>query len=78
MVDVAFSDRVTLTSSAVTRTKVLDRCRLSDNVFRNLTRAAAIGVLLLLSGVIVSLISGSLPTFRTFGFGFFVSQAGTR
>jgi phosphate transport system permease protein len=75
VVDVAFSDRVTLTSSAVTRTKVLDRFRLSDNVFRNLTRAAAIGVLLLLSGVIVSLISGSLPTFRTFGFGFFVSQS---
>jgi phosphate transport system permease protein len=75
VVDVAFSDRVTLTSSAVTRTKVLDRFRLSDNVFRNLTRAAAIGVLLLLSGVIVSLISGSLPTFRTFGFSFFVSQS---
>ena len=75
VVDVAFSDRVTLTSSAVTRTKVLDRFRLSDNVFRNLTRAAAIGVLLLLSGVIVSLISGSLPTFRTFGFGFFVSES---
>ena len=75
MVDVAFPDRVALASSATARTKVLDRFRLSDNVFRNLTRAAAIGVLLLLSGVIVSLISGSLPIFRTFGLGFFVSQS---
>jgi phosphate transport system permease protein len=75
VVDVAFSDRVALASSPAARTKVLDRFRMSDNVFRNLTRAAAIGVLLLLSGVIVSLISGSLPTFRTFGLGFFVSQS---
>jgi phosphate transport system permease protein len=75
VVDIAFSDRVALASSPAARTKVLDRFRMSDNVFRNLTRAAAIGVLLLLSGVIVSLISGSLPTFRTFGLGFFVSQS---
>src|SRR5580658_3441964 len=75
VVDVAFSDRVTLTSSAVTRTKVLDRFRLSDAVFRNLTRAAAIGVLLLLSGVIFSLISGSVPALREFGFSFLVTQS---
>jgi phosphate transport system permease protein len=74
VVDVALSDRVALAPSAAARTKVLDRFRLSDNVFRNLTRAAAIGVLLLLSGVIVSLISGSLPAFREFGFGFLTSQ----
>ena len=75
VVDVAFSGRVSHIVQAVARTKVLDRLRLSDNVFRNLTRAAAIGVLLLLSGVIVSLISGSLPTFKTFGFGFLVSES---
>ncbi len=75
MVDVAFSGRVALTPAAAARTKALDRFRLSDNVFRGLTRAAAIGVLLLLSGVIVSLISGSLPTFREFGFSFLTSQS---
>jgi phosphate transport system permease protein len=48
--------------------------RLGDVVFHHLTRAAAIGVLLLLSGVIISLISGSLPALRTFGFGFLVSE----
>jgi phosphate transport system permease protein len=73
--DVAFPDRIALGSAAVARTKALDRLRLSDTVFRNLTRAAAIAVLLLLSGVIVSLISGSLPTFREFGLGFLTSQS---
>ena len=43
-------------------------------MFRHLTRAAAIGVLLLLSGVIISLIQGSIPAIRTFGFGFLVSE----
>ncbi len=33
-----------------------------------------IGVLLLLSGVIISLIDGSIPALRTFGFGFLVSE----
>ena len=59
---------------AITRAKVLDRLRLGDVAFRHLTRVAAFGVLLLLSGVIVSLIAGSLPALRTFGFGFLVSE----
>jgi hypothetical protein len=37
---------------------VLDRLRLGDAAFRQLTRAAAIAVLLLLSGVIVALDRG--------------------
>src|SRR4029077_11485538 len=40
----------------------------------HLTRAAALGVLLLLSGVIVALIDGSLPAFRAFGLGFLVTE----
>jgi phosphate transport system permease protein len=75
VVDVAFPDRVALKSAAPERTRALDRLRLSDTVFHNLTRAAAIGVLLLLSGVIISLISGSLPALREFGFGFLVTQS---
>ncbi|MGB7099700.1 MAG: phosphate ABC transporter permease subunit PstC [Xanthobacteraceae bacterium] len=58
----------------MTRAKALDRLRLGDVAFRHLTRVAAIGVLLLLSGVIVSLIAGSLPALRAFGFGFLVSE----
>ena len=58
MVDVVLSERLAIAAGAGARSRVLDRLRLDDSVFRHLTRAAAIGVLLLLSGVIVSLLSG--------------------
>ncbi|MGA9209045.1 MAG: phosphate ABC transporter permease subunit PstC [Terriglobales bacterium] len=75
MVDVALQEGVAVSvEAAVARAKVLDRLRLGDVAFRQMTRAAAVGVLLLLSGVIISLVAGSLPAFRTFGFGFLVSE----
>ena len=74
VVDFALSDHAIVPAAALARVKALDRLRLGDAVFRNLTRAAAIGVLLLLSGVIISLIDGSIPAFRTFGFGFLFSS----
>jgi phosphate transport system permease protein len=74
VVDVALPGRIAISTAGLARTKALDRLRLGDAVFRHLTRAAAIVVLLLLSGVIISLIDGSIPAFRTFGFGFFVSE----
>ncbi|HEX3937482.1 MAG TPA: phosphate ABC transporter permease subunit PstC [Xanthobacteraceae bacterium] len=48
--------------------------RFSDVTFRQLTRVAAIGVLLLLSGVILSLIIGSMPAIRKFGIHFLTSE----
>jgi phosphate transport system permease protein len=74
VVDMALADRVTIPTQALARLKALDRFRLSDNMFRHLTRAAAIAVLLLLSGVIISLIQGSVLTFKTFGLGYLWSQ----
>ena len=74
VVDVALQDGMLVSAEAVTRAKVLDRLRLGDTVFRHLTRAAAIGVLLLLGGVILSLIIGSLPAFKTYGWNFLVTQ----
>ena len=74
MVDVALQEGALVSVEAVTRAKVLDRLRLGDAAFRHVTRAAAVGVLLLLSGVIISLIAGSLPALRTFGFGFLMSE----
>jgi len=59
---------------APSRAKVLARLRLGDAVFRSLTRAAALGVLVLLGGVICALIIGAAPAFREFGFNFFVEQ----
>ena len=74
MVDVALQEGVIVSVVGVARAKALDRLRLSDTVFRHLTRAAAVGVLLLLSGVIISLIDGSLPALRTFGFDFLTTD----
>ena len=51
------------------------RLRLGDIIFRALTRAAALAVLLLLGGVIVSLLIGALPALREFGFGFLITQS---
>jgi ABC-type phosphate transport system substrate-binding protein len=54
VVDFALTDAAAIPAAATARTKALDRLRLGDAIFRNLTRAAAIGVLLLLSGVIIT------------------------
>ena len=74
VVDIALQEGGAVSVAARTRAKVLDRLRLGDAAFRHVTRAAAFGVLLLLSGVIIALIAGSLPALRTFGFGFLVSE----
>ena len=74
VVDMALRDELAIPAASTIRLKALDRLRLSDTVFRHLTRIAAILVLLLLTGVIVSLIEGSIPTFQKFGFGFLTSQ----
>jgi len=64
----------TTQSSASARAARIRSFALSDAFFHRLTQAAALAVLLILGGVIVSLIDGSLPAFQKFGFGFFVSQ----
>jgi len=74
VVDVALQDGAIVTAEARTRARVLDRLRIGDAAFRHLTRAAAVGVLVLLSGVIIALFDGSLPALRTFGFGFLADQ----
>ncbi|WP_370631375.1 phosphate ABC transporter permease subunit PstC [Methylosinus sp. Sm6] len=48
---------------------------LFDFFFHNLTRSAAILVLLILGGVIFSLIYGSLPAIRAFGLGFLTTES---
>jgi phosphate transport system permease protein len=56
------------------RGRVLRRLQLTDRGFRWITRSAALGVLVLLSGVIVALIIGSMPAMKAFGFGFLFDQ----
>jgi phosphate transport system permease protein len=60
---------------AVSRAKVLDRLRLGDIIFHNITRAAAITVLVILGGVIVALIAGAWPALREFGFSFLIDES---
>jgi phosphate transport system permease protein len=61
-------------AEASSRAGVLRRLRTSDIVFHGLTRGAAIAVLLLLSGVIISLMHGSIPAFGAFGLSFFTTE----
>lgn len=56
------------------RVSAIRRFATSDNFFRRLTQSAAVVVLLILGGAIVSLIKGSIPAFQEFGLGFFVTQ----
>ena len=73
MSDFALSDAPT--TGEVDRRVALARLRVVDAVFHRLTWSAALVVLLLLGGVIISLIYGSLPAIRAFGLDFLFSQA---
>jgi phosphate transport system permease protein len=57
-----------------TRSKALGQMRRNDLGFRILTRGAALTVLLILGGVIVALVDGSLPAFRAFGLNFLMEE----
>jgi len=74
VVDVALRGDAAAADWISLRAKMLDRMRLGDVFFRNLTRGAAIGVLILLGGVILSLIDGSMLALRTFGFNFLIED----
>jgi phosphate transport system permease protein len=72
--DFALAQKVTPTA-IVDRQRALGRIAMIDRVFHQLTRTSAIVVLIILGGVIVSLVHGAWPAMKTFGFGFFTSQA---
>ncbi len=75
MVDVALQGGAAIPATRqFDRGKVLQRLRLRDAGFRHLTRIAAVTVLLILSGIIVSLIHGSWPALQTFGFSFIYTE----
>jgi len=74
VVDVALHGGAVVVAEQLDRGKALQRLRLHDLVFRHLTRISAVIVLLILSGIIVSLIYGSLPALGAYGLGFLVTQ----
>ncbi|HSL80327.1 MAG TPA: phosphate ABC transporter permease PstC, partial [Pseudolabrys sp.] len=61
MVDVALQGAGISATEQVDRARVLQRLRLGDVAFRHVTRAAAMAVLVILGGIILSLVWGSLP-----------------
>lgn len=62
-------------SAAVERLRMSGRSRLGDTVFRRVTYFAALGVLLILGGVIVALIEGAVPAFSHFGWEFLYTES---
>jgi phosphate transport system permease protein len=74
MAQVVMPQGRTMKSATDARAAKVRGFALSDAFFHRLTQAAAVIVLLILGGTIVSLIDGSLPAFQKFGFGFFTTQ----
>src|SRR5262245_2881334 len=74
VVDVALRGEAAPTADVPSRARVLTRLRMGDTAFRLLTKAAAIGVLVILGGVMVSLVAGSLPALKAFGFNFLIEE----
>jgi len=70
VVDVALQGGTAMATPQVDRAKVLRRLQLGDAFYRHLTRTAAITVLVILGGIIVSLVFGSSLALRTFGLNF--------
>jgi phosphate transport system permease protein len=74
VVDVALRGEGAAVPEVSSRAKVIGRLRLGDTAFRLLTKSAAVGVLIILGGVMFSLIDGSLPALRAFGLDFLLEQ----
>jgi len=75
VVDVALQGGTMTVTAQVDRARVLQRLRLGDAAFRHVTRAAAVTVLIILGGIIVSLVHGAWPALQKFGVGFLFEQS---
>jgi phosphate transport system permease protein len=73
--DLALRSAGASVAEAPGRARILARLRQGDNIFRLVTRGAALAVLVILGGVIVSLIVGSIPALKAFGLEFPFSQS---
>jgi phosphate transport system permease protein len=63
------ASRIQIGNAVLARNSVRDACA------RYLTQAAAVLVLIMLGGVMLALLQGSLPAIKSFGFGFLTSQS---
>ncbi len=74
LVDVTIQNAIGADESAA-RARLLRNLGRGDALFRSLTKASAIGVLIVLGAIFVSLIAGSALAFQTFGLSFFVTES---
>src|SRR5262249_46154841 len=74
VVDVALQGDAAAVDAQALRARALAGLRFWDNVYRWLTRGAAVGVLVILGGVMVSLLIGALPALQEFGISFLTEQ----
>ncbi len=74
MVDTTL-ERTAAEKRAAARAKALGRHRIPDAVFERLTQLAAVAVLLILGGVILSLVRGAMPVFENFGLEFLTGSS---
>jgi len=75
VVDVALQGAAISQPAVASRARILNKLKVTDNAFHQITRAAAIAVLVILGGVIISLIIGSWPAWREFGLGFLITKS---
>src|SRR5215813_2111398 len=74
VVDFALQGTPISQPAVTSRRRVLTKLRLTYKAFHQITRAAAVGVLVILGGVIFSLFTGALPALREFGLSFLTEQ----
>src|SRR5436309_8277996 len=74
VVDVALQGGAAAVDAQASRARALAGLRFWDDVYRELTRGAAVGVLIILGGVMVSLLIGALPALQEFGVSFVTEQ----
>lgn len=75
MNDTALQATQLKTALTFDKAKAVRGFRLPDATFRIVSRSAAVLVLIILTGVIVSLVHGSIPVFNAMGFEFFTSSS---
>jgi phosphate transport system permease protein len=74
LADVAMKSGRVPYEDAARRARALSGFRFRDKAFHWLTFGAAVTVLLILGGVIASLVHGSIPAIRAFGFSFLITN----
>ena len=75
MTDAAMMGAIPKSASTASRAAIFGRLRSTDAAFRIVTRTAALAVLVVLGGAILSLVFGAWPALQAFGFGFLTSES---